>query len=195
MPRLAPALYALAIEHDGLFTAAEAAAGGVSYEALTMAARRGAIQRLSRGIYRLTAFPADEERVQLWEAALWPATHRGPDPAWGVISHLSALRIHYALLDYIPAKVSITIAPDHRIRRKPPAWLDVHRAELPADDVTNVGGPPLTTLPRTLHDCIDAGVERRLIAHVLDWRERELPAVMRDAAGDAAIAAVRARLA
>jgi predicted transcriptional regulator of viral defense system len=168
MTRLAPTIFDLASEHDGVFTAAEAVDAGISHEALAMSARRGTLRRLSRGIYRLVAFPSNEEQVQLWEAVLWPTTRRGPIAGWGVLSHLTALKLNYALLEYTPPKVSISIPTELRIRRTPPTWLDIHRADLPDDDVTSNIGPPVTTLERTLRDCIDAGVERRLLRPVLE---------------------------
>jgi hypothetical protein len=168
MPRIATTIFDLASEHDGVFTAAEAADAGISHEALAMSARRGTIRRLSRGIYRLVAYPSNEEQVQLWEAVLWPTTRRGPVAEWGVLSHLTALRLNYALLEYTPPKVSITIPSALRIRRTPPAWLKIHRADLPDNDVTSNIGPPVTTLERTLRDCIDAGVEHRLLRRVLE---------------------------
>jgi predicted transcriptional regulator of viral defense system len=168
MSRLGSAIFELASEHDGVFTAAEAIDAGISHEALAMSARRGTVRRLSRGIYRLVAYPSNEEQVQLWEAVLWPTTRRGPIAEWGVLSHLTALRLNYTLLEYTPPKVSITISPALRIRRTPPAWLDIHRADLPDEDVTSNIGPPVTTLERTLRDCIDAGVERRLLLRVIE---------------------------
>lgn len=179
MARIGQTLCDLAREHDGVFTAAEAAEAGVSHEALAMAARRGTIKRLSRGIYRLLAYPADEELVQQWEAVLWPTTQRGTLAQAGVLSHLTALRANYTRLDYTPPKVSITLPPTVRIRRAPPPWLDIHYAELSDDEVTSINGPAVTTLERTLRDCIDAGVERRLILRTIEGlRDRELPEVL-----------------
>jgi hypothetical protein len=129
--------------------------------------------------------------VQQWEAVLWPTTRRGPVPEWGVLSHLTALRMNYALLEYTPPKVSITVPTSMRIRRAPPAWLKIHHADLPDHDVTSLMGPPTTTLERTLRDCIDAGVDRRLILRTLDgMNDRTLPPVM----PEAKIAELRARL-
>ncbi len=191
MSRIAPVLFDLASEHDGVFTAAEAADAGISHEALAMAARRGTVRRLSRGIYRLVAYPSDEERVQHWEAVLWPTTRRGAVPEWGVLSHLTALRMNYAQLEYTPPKVSITVPTSMRIRRATPSWLEIHHADLSDGDVTSLMGPPATTLERTLHDCIDAGVDRRLILRTLDgMADRTLPPVM----PETEIAQLRARL-
>ena len=189
--RIAPILFELASEHDGVFTAAEAADAGISYDALAMAAQRQTISRLSRGIYRLVAYPSNEETVQLWEAVLWPSTQRGSVPEWGVLSHLTALRLNYALLDYTPPTIDITLPAATRIRRTPPAWLRIHRANLDEREITSISGPPMTTLERTLDDCINEGVDRRFILRVLDgMSDQTLPPVMQESE----IAALRARL-
>ncbi len=84
------------------------------------------------------------------------------------------------LLEYTPPKVSITIPPNLRVRRTPPRWLDVHIGHISEQDVTTViDGLPVTTLERTLFDCIAARVDRRLIGRVIDAAiNRELPTVL-----------------
>jgi predicted transcriptional regulator of viral defense system len=172
--RLAPKLYELALEHDGVFTAGDAAAAGISHGSLVMAGRRGTIAPLSRGIYRLVHYPIDEDLAQLWEAVLWPTVSRKPPAATGVLSHLTALCLEAADLQYTPPTISITIAPEVRIRRTPPLWLDVHAAELDSSDVTTsrIHGLPITTLKRTLFDCMAAHVDRRLIERFIDDSNR-----------------------
>lgn len=169
MARDAAILYELAIEHDGVFTAGEARLAGVSPHSLLQAARRGNVCRLARGIYRLVNFPASEERGQLWEAVLWPSTHRAGVPKLGVLSHLTALSLNYPQLEYIPPKVSITIGLRLRVRRERPAWLDVHFGSITDSEVTyDSGGLPYTTLQRTLFDCVAAHVDHRLIERAID---------------------------
>ncbi len=182
--RAVPHLYELADEHAGVFTATEAADAGISHAALVMAARRGTVEPLSRGIYRLIHYPADQEVVQLWEAVLWPTVGRKPWSTVGVLSHLTALRLHFSRLEYTPPKVSITIPLDLRIRRIAPTWLDVHTARLRDKDVTNLtAGLPVTSLERTLFDCIAAKVDRRLIERVIDdaLQRDELPVALDEA--------------
>lgn len=177
MARVREALYEIALEHDGLFTAAEALEAGVSPHALLQAHRRGDVRRLSRGIYRLKNYPVDDERAQLWEAVLWPTLRRGSAAEFGILSHLTALHLNYALLEYTPPEVHITIPPGLRVRRTRPSWLEVHVDQIPERDVTNViDGLPVTTLERTLFDCIAARTDRRLIARVIDAAvAREIP--------------------
>jgi len=160
-------LYNAALKHEGLFTSAEACQAGVSPHALLQAERRGRVVRVSRGIYRLVNFPVLEERAQLWEAVLWPTTRRGASAELGVLSHLTALFLNYAELDYIPTRVTITISPKLRIRKGRPSWLDVYKAELLKHEVSYSGsGLPVTTLDRTLRDCLEASVDNRLIKQV-----------------------------
>ncbi|MDQ6942271.1 MAG: type IV toxin-antitoxin system AbiEi family antitoxin domain-containing protein [Candidatus Eremiobacteraeota bacterium] len=169
MSRVNTTLYDIALEHDGVFTAGEAREGGVSPHALLQAHRRGDVRRLSRGIYRLENYPVNDERAQLWEAVLWPTLRRGATAEFGVLSHLTALHLNYALLEYTPPKVHITIPSNLRVRRTPPSWLDVHIGAISERDVTNaIDGLPVTTLERTVFDCIAARVDRRLIDRVLD---------------------------
>jgi predicted transcriptional regulator of viral defense system len=177
VPRVVNALYQIALEHEGVFTAGEAREAGVSPHSLLQAARRGDVRRLSRGIYRLVNYPASEERVQLWEAVLWPTLRRGSSAESGFLSHLTALHLNYALLEYTPPKVSITIPSSMRVRRTQPAWLEVHIGDVPDRDITNnIDGLPVTTLERTLFDCIAARVDRRLIERVIDAAvDREIP--------------------
>jgi hypothetical protein len=51
-----------------------------------MPARHGTIWRLSRGVYRLVAYPSNEETVQQWEAFLWPTTRRDARPGHALAS-------------------------------------------------------------------------------------------------------------
>jgi predicted transcriptional regulator of viral defense system len=192
MGRVSTALYEIAIEHDGVFTAAEARDAGVSPHALLQARRRGDVSRLSRGIYRFKNYPVDDERAQLWEAVLWPTLRRGLEADYGVLSHLTALHLNYSLLEYTPPKVHITIPPSLRVRRTPPSWLDVHVGHIPERDVTNaIDGLPVTTLERTLFDCIAARVDRRLIDRVIDAAvAREIP----DALNSETVTKLRAAL-
>jgi predicted transcriptional regulator of viral defense system len=172
MVRTTDTLFTLADEHGGVFTAAEAVAAGISPQHLVMLALRGVLETSVRGIYRLQNYPSNQEDVQLWEAVLWPSVQRSSESR-GVLSHLTALRLNYAPFEYVPPFVDITVSPDVRLRRKLPAWLRVHVAELGNRDVTDIRGLPVTTIRRSLLDCIAAGVERRLLLPVLDAAAKE----------------------
>lgn len=165
---IADRAFDLASEQGGIFTSSQAAAQGISASALVMAERRGHLRRVSRGIYRLVRFPIDEEIAQLWEAVLWPTVSRGDSSAPGVISHLSALALHYPKLSYSPPKVSVTIEPGLRIRREIPPWLSVHFAHLAVHDLDRIRDLPVTGFRRTVADCIAAKIDRRFIIEAVD---------------------------
>lgn len=113
----------------------------------------------------------------------------------------SSLGVSWATVS--PAIRSITASPDASTPRRRSALPSRPRCAsvaprqrgltsigpiLPAGEVTSNIGPPVTTLERTLRDCIDAGVERRLILRALD--DSHAP----DALPKEAIAKLRARL-
>ncbi|MBI1874658.1 MAG: type IV toxin-antitoxin system AbiEi family antitoxin domain-containing protein [Acidobacteria bacterium] len=141
-------LYELAEAQAGYFTAAQARAAGLHQVRLAQLNRRGDIERVTRGVYRLTRYPISP-LGQYMEAALWPQVRR-PD-AQGVISHESALAI-YGLSDASPASVHVTLPVEFRIRRAVPKRLALHYADLKPTDVQKVEGVPVTTAARAIRD-------------------------------------------
>src|SRR5439155_19923344 len=119
------------------------------------------IERVSRGVYRLTRFPLSP-LGQYMEAVLWPQVRR--PGARAVISHVSALAFH-ELSEVSPAKIHITLQPDLRVRRAVPRQLVVHFAPLASTDIQIVEGVPVTTPVRTIRDVHDAHLGPALIRH------------------------------
>ena len=141
-------LYELADNQIGYFTAAQARAAGLHQVQLAQLHQRGDVERVTRGVYRLTRYPISP-LGQYMEAALWPQVRR-PD-AHGVISHESALAI-YGLSDASPAKVHVTVPIAFRIRRAVPTRLVLHYTDLTPTDVQQVDGVPVTTAARAIRD-------------------------------------------
>src|SRR6202163_2745090 len=81
-------LYELAEDQAGYFTAAQARAAGLHQVRLAPLYKHGDLERVSRGVYRLTRFPVSA-LGQYMAATLWPQVRR-PD-AQAAISHESAL--------------------------------------------------------------------------------------------------------
>jgi predicted transcriptional regulator of viral defense system len=158
------ALYNIAAGQMGCVTTAQAGTVGVSPMALVMMTRRGTLERVSRGVYRLVDFPS-QPLAQYMQATLWP--YRRP----GVLSHETALSL-YELSEADPAKVHITIPPDFRMQRKIPGYLVVHRGDLPSEDVTRLEGMPITTPERTIRDCIRAHLGSTLVTQAIDEARR-----------------------
>lgn len=158
------ALYNIAEDQMGYVTTAQAGTAGVSTEAMVMMERRGALERVSRGVYRLIDFPA-QPLAQYMQATLWPHGRRG------VLSHETALSLH-SLSDVVPARVHITVPAEFRIQRAIPGYLVVHRDELPSENVTRLERMPITTPARTIRDCIQAHLGPALIRQAINEGRR-----------------------
>ncbi len=165
-------LYELAEGQAGYFTAAQARAAGLHQVRLAQLHQRGDIERVTRGVYRLTRYPISP-RGQYMEAALWPQVRR-PD-AHGVISHESALAM-YGLSDASPAKVHVTLPTEFRIRRAVPKRLVLHYADLNPTDVQQVEGVPVTTAARAIRDAHASHLGPALVRQAIHdgWRTGHL---------------------
>lgn len=159
-PGIRQRLFSLAEDQFGFVTVEQARAVEISAEQLAQLARRGTLQRASYGVYRLVEFPASQ-LDPFMAAALWP---RG---VGGVISHESALDL-YEVSDVSPSKLHLTVPRAHRVRRSAPSHYMVHRADLVDEEISVVEGIPVTTLFRTISDCLDAGLGRRLAEQAIE---------------------------
>jgi predicted transcriptional regulator of viral defense system len=108
-------------------------------------ARRGRIERVSHGVYRIPFLPAGRLGPYM-AAALWPAGARG------VISRDSALGL-WEVGDVNPAKIHITVPRAHRVQRAVPAAYELHREDLAADEVTEIEGVPVVALECAVREC------------------------------------------
>ena len=157
-------LYEVAEGQAGYFTAAQAREAGLQQVRLAQLHKAGDIERVTRGVYRLTRYPISP-LGQYMEAALWPQVRR-PD-ARGVISHESALAI-YGLSDASPAKVHLTLPTAFRIRRAVPKRLALHHADLEPNDLHQVEGVPVTTAARAIRDAHASHLGPALIRQAID---------------------------
>ncbi len=156
-------LYGLAEAQLGYFSTAQARDAGVNPIRLLQLVKSEDIERVSRGVYRLTRFPVSPFGHYM-EATLWPQVRR-PD-MWAVLSHESALAL-YELSDASPSKVHITLPPTVRIRRTVPRHLALHRAALEARDVKIVEGIRVTTPERTILDVHANQIGRALVRQAI----------------------------
>jgi len=154
------AIFEIAADHYGYLTVEQAREADVSPKTLHAMARRGTLEHVSNGVYRVAAIPPSPQS-QFMEASLWP---RGLQ---GVISHDSALVLH-KLSDVNPSKIHITIPPRHRIGRRIPPLYVVHSASLQPADVEYVEGIPVTTPARTIRDCHEAHLGPSLVRQALE---------------------------
>ena len=135
-------LYALADAQLGYFSTSQAAELEIDRRYLTHHVRSGNLERVTRGVYRLVNYPSHPFE-DVMATVLWVG-----DGA--VASHDTALAI-YGLADAMPAVIHITVP--RRFRGSRPGVL-IHRAALPAGDVTIRDGIPVTTPLRTILDVV-----------------------------------------
>jgi predicted transcriptional regulator of viral defense system len=166
------ALFDLAEQQQGYFTAKQAA--GIGYQLGSQAhhVKSGNWTRVERGIYRLARFPQSAEE-QLVIYSLWSRNREGKPE--GVYSHQTALRIH-ELSDLNPAKLHLTVPATFRRRAKAPKILALHRAILSERDVELRQGYSVTRPLRSITDVVEAeSVSQGVVKQALvEGRQRGL---------------------
>ncbi len=148
-------LYQIAEAQAGYFTTAQAVVAGVDRPRLSRFAAAGRLQRLRRGVYRLSHFPRSRHE-DLFIA--WLET--GPD---SVISHDSALAL-YDLSDILPTAIHVTV-PRTASRRR--SGLRLHTNRISHEEITSYEGLPVTTVPRTIADVTSSGLSDELVAQAV----------------------------
>ena len=144
-------LLPLAEQNDGLVTATQARALGITDSVLARLAQRGKLERVARGVYRIPYFPADP-LSHYREAVFWARASHGPEQI--ALSHETALAV-YGISDVNPARIHLTVPMHARLRREKPKWIVIHRGDLPASDVTTHEGLPVTTVAKSVMDVME----------------------------------------
>jgi predicted transcriptional regulator of viral defense system len=160
MPRPAPdspwqSLFKLAATQEGLFSARQATKVGCSQQLLAKYIASGRVERVQRALYRIVDFPAGEHEglMAVW---LWSRNE-------GVFSHETALFLHN-LSDALPIRAHITLPAGWKPRVQIPEDVAIYRADLADGDRTWMGPLPVTSVRRTLSDCLHASVAPELVA-------------------------------
>jgi predicted transcriptional regulator of viral defense system len=138
----------LAAEQAGCFTTAQALErAGWGPQHLSYHVGQGNIDRIRRGVYRLTRYPRadDEELIVVW---LWSEQH-------AVFSHQTALVLH-GLSDLTMSRFHVIVPSEWTHRRlRWPDRVTPHYADLEDEDVTWIGNVPVTSAARAVADCAD----------------------------------------
>lgn len=154
------AIFDVGADQYGYLTVEQASEAGVRARTLHAMTRRGTLQHVSNGLYRISAI-SPSPRSEFMEASLWPRKVRG------VISHESALVLH-GLSDVNPARIHLTVPRRHRILRRVPPLYVVHRADLAPAEVEHVDGIAVTSPVRTIRDCHAAHLGRALLRQAVE---------------------------
>ena len=142
----AQALYKIAAEQGGYFTAAQAREAGYAYSQQHYHRTKGNWQRIDRGIFRLRDFPPGE-REDLIRWSLWSRDQKGIPQA--VVSHETALTVHN-LSDVMPERIHLTVPKG--FRKGGPVGCVLHVASLAEGEIDSRPGYLVTTPLRTLID-------------------------------------------
>lgn len=162
--RLFDALLERASDQHGYVTSRDARELGIDPTQLRLMAARGRLERAGRGVYRIPVLPRSEHD-DLAAAVAWS---RGR----GVISHESALVLH-GLSDVNPSRVHMSAPRDNHPRARGGELYRVHRRALDPSHVTEVDGIPVTTVERTLRDCLAIGTDPYQLRRALQKAEAE----------------------
>ncbi|MGC1869556.1 MAG: type IV toxin-antitoxin system AbiEi family antitoxin domain-containing protein [Acidobacteriaceae bacterium] len=145
-------LQKIAEAQAGFFTAKQAKKAGFSESSHTYNVQEGHWTRESRGIYRLTSYPA-VLRPELVRWHLWSMDRTGQ--AQGVYSHSTALGIYIAsetTMPDLPPVLDMTVPKGFRRMGAMPEVLTLHYANLAESDIVARNGYRLTTPLRTILD-------------------------------------------
>lgn len=153
----------IAVDQHGYVTARDAEQNGVDPHRLIEMAKRGTVERVAHGIYRMPVI-APTGLEQLMEATLWP---RGQ----GVLSHETALDLH-DLCDVNPSKVHVTVPRAHRLTREVPQLYAIHRRDLDPAEKTRHEGIAVVTPYRAILDGIETHVRGDLLRQAVETARR-----------------------
>jgi predicted transcriptional regulator of viral defense system len=157
-------LVEIAAEQHGYVTTRDARNIGVDPVQLRLLTARGRLERAGRSVYRVPVLPRGEHD-DLAAAVSWTLGR-------GVISHESALALH-ALADVNPSRIHLTVPRDNHPRAAGGELYRVHRRDLKATDVTSVDGIPVTTVARTIKDCVATGTDPYQLRAAIQRAEAE----------------------
>jgi predicted transcriptional regulator of viral defense system len=170
----------VAADHHGYFGLDESRSVGYADNTIAQMARRGRIDRVSQGVYRIPFLPGGRMGPYM-AAVMWPAGVRG------VISGETALDL-WEVGDVNPAQIHVSVPRTHRPQREVPAAYALHRVDLDPADVTEIEGVPVVTLERAIRECAAAYLAADLLEQAIrHGRERGL---LSDAQADAARAEI-----
>lgn len=153
-------LHDYAVEQYGYVTTRDAEALGVNPTRLQKMKERGALERVSRDVFRFPDVPAGP-LDQYVAVTLWPLEIRG------VLSHATALDLH-DLCDINPSRIEITVPSGFRTTRKPPGVMRLHREDLPEKEITWHEGIPIVAVRRAILGSIEQHVGWNLIEQAID---------------------------
>ncbi len=151
-----------AADQNGYVTTRDAREMGIDPAQLRQLAARGRLERVGRGVYRAPILPRTA-LDEVAEAVMWTLGR-------GVASHETALVVH-GLSDVSPSRVHLTVPRDNHPRAKGGELYRLHRRKLAHDDATVCDGIPVTTVGRTIRDCLAHGTDLQQLRMAVEQAE------------------------
>jgi predicted transcriptional regulator of viral defense system len=148
-----------AAERFGYVTGEDARALGMPMGTLNALARRGQLERIDHGIYRVPLIPPGR-LDQYMLATLWPDGR-------GWISHESALDL-YGLSDVNPAKIHITVPAGYRTHRAIPPLYVLHREDIAPADQDSFEGIRVVSAAKAIRQAHEQRLRRSLLEQAID---------------------------
>ncbi|MDR1187699.1 MAG: type IV toxin-antitoxin system AbiEi family antitoxin domain-containing protein [Bifidobacteriaceae bacterium] len=154
------ALREIAMDQHGFVTTAEAADEGVGSAQLAMMVKRGRLERVAHGVYRVPQVPAN--RYDNWaKAVLWTGA---PEAC---LSHETALAA-WGITDINPDRIHILVGKNRRLRRAGGGRYIIHHHDLAPERRVWFEQIPITDVPTTVEQCIDSGTPTYLVKQALE---------------------------
>jgi len=154
----------IALDQHGFVTTGQALEAGVTYASLSMLTKRGRLERVAHGIYRVPQVPATQyDRYML--AVLWTGV---PEAA---LSHDTALDA-YGVCDINPTSIHVTVSKGRRIKRNGGDRYTLHRQDLTAEQITWWEQIPIVTLPTAIEQCANGNTPDYLLTQAIDNGKR-----------------------
>ncbi|GGO84908.1 hypothetical protein GCM10011584_03600 [Nocardioides phosphati] len=153
-----------AAEQHGYITTRDARDLDIDPTQLRLMAARGRLERVGRGVYRVPMLPRTEHD-ELAEAVAWTLGR-------GVISHESAL-VLYGLSDVSPSRVHLTVPRDNHPRTAGGELYRLHRRDLDPTEITERDDIAVTTVARTIRDCLANGTDPYQLRLAVDEAETQ----------------------
>ena len=164
----------IALYQHGFVTSAQTRDAGVSTPLLASMVRRGRLERVSRGVYRIGQVPVTQY-APLMQAVLWPGF---PEAC---VSHDSALDV-WDISDILPNQIHVTVGAKRRIEREIPNRYVIHYEDLDPREVTWFESIPTVAAGTAIRQCLETGVPTYLIRQALERSVRTgiVPSAERD---------------
>ncbi len=153
-----------AAERCGYVTGEDARELGVPIGTLNALSRRGQLEHVEYGIYRMPLIPPGRFD-QYMLATLWPDGR-------GRISHESALDL-YGISDVNPAKIHVTVPRAYRTHRTVPSLYELHGADMAEADRNAVEGIPTVSVAMAIRQAHEQHLRRSLLEQAIDEGVRD----------------------